>query len=310
MGVRSARCMTWKEYKMYQDIIFPKQSLDFIGYGGVIIVSVLFVIAFLLVMRYSAKLMPGLFGLLFYLVIVYVGTEIVTMVLSFIPGLNGVLFGNSLMFCLTRAVIMALLLHLGRFIVLKISARYDDFALGDAMMGGFGIALGQTIVAGMDLIYLSTLGTTVNEYGMEYLLTDMTAEEIATVMQSVEKTISLPSIFFLLKGINIAADVIFSVAAAVIVYAVLKKGLDTYWYAISVGLNVLVIFTGLAGDYEVTAEYLWVTILKLTFVAVMAMMVLRVDRQYLNGELRSFDKLRTRGDKNKKMPKVGNTRNK
>lgn len=291
---------------MYENIIFPKESLDFIGYGGVVIVSVLFIIAFLLIMRYSAKLMPGLLGLLSYLVVVYVGTELATLALTFIPEINTLLFGSALMFCITRAILMAVFLHLTRLVVLKFSARKNDFSLGDAMMGGFGMAISQAIVSGMELIYLSTLGNTINEYGMDYLLTGMSAEDIDSVMQSVEKTISLPASFFLLKGINIAVDVVFCVAAAVIMYAVIKKGLESYWYAITVGLNVLALVLGFAGDYEVTGEYAWMTMLKVGVLAVFAVLVLRVDGQYLGGELRSFDKLKKRSGK---MPKVGNTKN-
>ena len=70
---------------MNYNITFPEQSINFVNAGGIILVSAVIVIGFILLMRYSAKLMPGFMGLLVYMVLVVFGVEAVTFLLSVIP---------------------------------------------------------------------------------------------------------------------------------------------------------------------------------------------------------------------------------
>lgn len=290
---------------MNYNITFPEQSINFVNAGGILLISAVIVIGFILLMRYSAKLMPGFMGLLVYMVLVVVGVEAVTFLLSVIPGVNTVLFGTPLAFCIARAVVFALLMHASRWIVLKFSDRKQDMTLGDALMGGLGIALGQAIVSGVDLIYISTLGTTINTYGMEYLLEGMSAEEIANVMESVTQTISVPSLFYLLKGVNCAIDVIFQTAACLFVYGMLKKGLPLFWHGIVILLNVILQGASLFADYLVIENFVALTMTKVLILLLVIVAALKIDTDYLGNELKSFDKLRSNT-----MPKFKNIKNK
>lgn len=291
----------------YSGIVFPKQSLSFIYIGGILMISALFIIGFILLMRYAARLVPGIFGLLIYLVFVVVGVEIVTLLISALPGAGQLLLGGLTAFCITRSVILALLMHLTRWTVIRYSDRNNDLGLGDAMMGGLGIALSQAIVSGMELIYLSTLGTTINNYGLEALFKDTAQEEIDSVMELVNKTISIEPAYFLCKGINNTVDIIFQVGACIVIYAIVKRGLPAVSHLIVIAANIALSMASMFTDYETGGNYVMLTGIKLFVTAAMAVWVIKIDRDNLNGELASFDNARIQA----RMPKTdGNLKNK
>ncbi|MDD6573386.1 MAG: hypothetical protein PUF12_13460 [Thermoflexaceae bacterium] len=292
---------------MDYNITFPQESLNLLNAGGIIMISAIIIIGFILLMRYSAKLMPGFMGMLAYLIVVVVGVELVTYILSVVPGLNMVLFSTSTGYCITRAVIFALLIHLTRWIAIRFSDRNGELELGDALMAGLGTAIGQAIISGMDLIYISTLGTTINSYGMEQLLDGMTAEEIAGMMESVEQTISVPPMFYLFKGLNCTIDVVFQTAACLLIYAILKKGLPAFWHGILIVLTVILQVASLFGDYLVVENFMALTMVKFLVLVILIIAALRIDTEYLSNELKSFDKLKTSSGK---MPKFNNVKNK
>lgn len=292
---------------MDYSITFPQQTISFINASGIIMLSVVFVIGFILLMRYSAKVLPGFLGVLSYLLLVIVCTELITFILSVIPVLNVFLFGTELSFCLTRAVIMVLLTHLTRILVIKFSDRSQELEFGDALMGGLGIAAGQAVMAGIDFITLSTIATNVNTYGLEALLADLEAAEQASMLQSIENTIAIEPSFFLLRGLNCTIDIVFQVAAMLLLYAIVKKGLPAFWHGIVIVFNVLLTSLSLFGDYGAIDNYVLLFVLKLATIICVVIVVLRIDTDYLKGELRSFDKMKKKKDT---MPKFRDIKNK
>lgn len=291
---------------MDYNITFPQESINYLNASGIIMISAIIIIGFILLMRYSAKLVPGLIGMLVYLVAVVAGVELVTYIISMIPGLNVLIFSTSAAFCITRAVIFALLIHLTRWITIIFSNRNQNLTLGDALMAGLGTAIGQAIVSGADLISLSTIGTNINTYGMEQLLEGMTAEEIASVMESVEQTISVPSLFYLFKGINCTIDIIFQTGVCLLLYAIVKKGLPAFWHGVIIALGIVMQTASLFADYLVIENFMVLTMVKVLVLVVLVILVLRIDTEYLGNELKSFDKLKASG----KMPKFHNVKNK
>lgn len=292
---------------MDYSITFPQQTISFINASGIIMFSVVFVIGFILLMRYSAKILPGFLGLLAYLIVVVVCTELITYLLAAIPGINGFLLGTTFGFCITRAVIMVLLTHLSRIIVLKFSDRSQNMELGDALMGGLGIAVGQAIIAGFDFLYLSTIATNINMYGLEALLADMEAAEQASMLQSIENTAAIEPVFFLMRGLNCTVDIIFQVAVMLLLYAVIKKGLPAFWHGIIIVFNILLTSLSLFGDYGAVSNFIILFVLKFLILFCVAVMVLKIDTDYLNGELKSFDKLKKKKDS---MPKFHDVKRK
>lgn len=296
-----------EEIGMNYNITFPEQIISNVNTAGLIMISVIFVLGFVIFMRYSAQIMPAIIGLLAYLLLVVAGVEVVTMLLTMIPGLGGLLVGTALAFCLTRTVIMAMLVHFTRAIIINFTNRNQNITLGDAMIGGLGMGTCQAIVSGVDFLTLSSLGTMVNSEGLATLVQGMSAEEVAEIVASLEQTIEIPPMFFLLKGLNNSLDIVFHVMAAIIVYAIVKKGLPAIWYGITILFNIFAQAASMFGDYQVVSNYAVLSFFKLVVVGSMIVCVLRIDTNYLGNEVKSFDKMRkSKGA----MPKFGKLKNK
>lgn len=291
---------------MNYNITIPQQSVTFINLAGMIMISVIIIFGFIILMRYSAKIMPGFMGLLCYLLIVVVGTELVTLVIMSIPPLAGILLGQQTAFCITRAVIAAGLSHVVRIVLLKFTDRNQDMQLGDALMGGLGIAIGEAIVVGTSFIYLSALASTVNTYGLEALLADVSQAEQAELVDYISGVASIMPNTFLMQGLNYALDIVFQVAVLLLLYAVVKKGLPMFWHGIVIAVNVVLEALSLFANYSIL-DYSIVVIIKLVILVGVIIAALRVDADYLGGELRSFSKMRKQKDA---MPKFGNVKKK
>lgn len=290
----------------FGNITFPEQILDYIAAGGMIMISAIIIIAFILLMRYAAKLLPGLLALLIYLVVAYAGVEVLTGIMVMLPGLNQLLTGSIMWYCAIRAILMALLMHLTRWIVLKFANKNSELELGTAMMAGLGAAIGQTILSGMDMIAWWTIGDNINVYGINDLLQGMEVEQAQEYVDRIEAILALPENFFLLKGISNTVDIVFQVAVCVIMYALIKNGVKVFWHWVIIGLSAVLSLTTLVGDYGITDQYMTLTLIKLAVIVTVIIVALRMDRVVLNGELSSFSKLKT----GKSMPKFNNLKNK
>lgn len=291
---------------MYSEIIFPEQILDFIVAGGIIMISAIIIIGFILIMRYSAKMMPAFLSLLIYLVVVYVGVRVLVTIASLIPGLNKIMAESLMAYCVVNAVLTALMMHLTRFVVLKFADANGDLELGTAMMAGLGAAISQAILSGIDMISWWVIGNNINAMGVNELLKGMPAEDAQRYIETIEGILALPENFFLLKGIGNTIDIVFQVAVCVILYGVIKKGVPAFWHMIIIGVNIVLSATTIMGDYGVTSDYMTLTIIKTVVLVAVIIVALRLDSEILNGELRSFSKLKTA----KSMPKFNNLKNK
>lgn len=292
---------------MTYDITFPKQIIDFAGAGGMIMISAIIVIGFIVLVRYSAKILPGFLAMLFYLLLVVVGAEIVFSVIAVIPGINGLLSTYPLAFYGTYAVVLAVLTHLTRFIVVKYTNRDNGLELGDALMCGLGVAIGQAIISGMELIAVSTLGETINTYGIAELLSDRSVEEIAETVADIQQIIAIEPGYYLCIGINGMLDIIFQTGVLLLLYAIVKKGLPTFWHGIIIVMNAVITGASLYGGYLMGGNYVTITMIKVAVVILLVIVALKVDADYLGGELRSFSKLKKSGGK---MPKFNKVKNK
>lgn len=291
---------------MDYNITFPQQTITYINGSGILMISIIFVIGFILYKRYAAKFMPGLMGILAFLMLGIVGTELITLLLSAIPGINRLLYNSAVAFCITRALVFAVLIHVTKILVLKFADMSSNMELGDALMGGLGIAIGQAVVSGMDFMYISSIGSAINQNGVEQFLVDVSAEEAESLLEYIYKTIEIPPMFFLLKGFNCTLDIVFTVITCLFIYAIVKKGLSSVWHVILIVSTTMVQLVSLLGDYGVSSNYFILSALKLLIVIVTVIMAFRIDAEYLAGEFRSFEKLK----KKKSMPKFNDVKNK
>ncbi|MGN0514320.1 MAG: hypothetical protein ACI4GD_08575, partial [Lachnospiraceae bacterium] len=118
---------------MDYNITFPQQTITYINGSGILMISIIFVIGFILYKRYAAKFMPGLMGILAFLMLGVVGTELITLLLSAIPGINQLLYNSAAAFCITRALVFAVLIHVTKILVLKFADMSSNMELGDAL---------------------------------------------------------------------------------------------------------------------------------------------------------------------------------
>lgn len=292
---------------MNYDITFPQKIIDNINMSGIFMISAILIIGFILLMRYAATFMPGILALLTYLVLVVAGVQVVTSVFLVIPGLNALIVGTPIVFYITQAILYALLTHLTRMIVVKFSNRNNTLELGDSLMGGLGIAIGQAILPGMELMALSSMGTTINAYGMTELFQDRTAEEFAEIVEYVQQVISAGPSYYLSMGINGMLDIIFHVGVLLLLYAIVKKGLPVFWNGIIIGMDAVITGASFLAKYVFMENYAAFTLTKVAVVILLVIVALRVDADYLDGELRSFSKLKKSSGK---MPKFNNLKNK
>lgn len=315
---------------MDYSITIPEQSVMFINLSGMIMISVLFVMGFIILKRYAAKIIPGFMGLLCYLLIVVVGTELITALIAAVPPFGRVLLGTEVSFCITRAVITAGLVHATRMLVVKFTDRNQDMKLGDALMGGLGIAVGQAVIIGASFIVLTTLASTVNTYGLEALLADVEQQQTGDVAVRVgeaaelheaagvsseadelyayvENIASIEPLTYLMQGISYTIDIIFQVVVLLLLYAVIKKGLPVFWHGIIAAGNFILELLSLFANYAVWDNYGLVLLCKLAVLVGITAAALRIDAAYLNGELRSFAKLKRKKDA---MPKFNDIKNK
>ncbi|MCM1466848.1 MAG: YhfC family glutamic-type intramembrane protease [Alistipes sp.] len=292
---------------MDYSITIPEQSVTFINLSGIIMISAIIIIGFILLMRYAAKFVPGLMGILCYLLIVVVGVELVTYIIAAIPLLGTALLGNVVLFCITRAVITAGLCHGTRIVILKFTDRNQDMQLGDALMGGLGIAVGGAVVVGTSFIYLSTLAATINAYGLEALLADIPLEEQTELVGYIANIASIAPATFLMQGLGYTIDLIFQVAVLLLLYAVVKKGLPVFWHGVIVLCNIVLETLSNFANYSVWENYPMMVCVKLVILVGIIAAALRVDSDYLGGELRSFAKLKRKKDA---MPKFDNIKKK
>lgn len=300
--VLTALIFSIRSFGMNYNITFPNEIIGYTNAGGMVLISILIVAAAIILIRYSANILSAIAGLLIYMIVGVVGLEVVTMIISVIPGLGEALLGNAISFCILRAIIFAAIMHAVRWFVVKITDRKGDLDIGSALMSGWGIALGQSIVSGMDLLYISTLGNTINMYGVEEITNGMTTEEIQGLCDSVNQLSEVPASYFLFKGLNGAVDVLFNVFIFVMVYAIVKKGMEKKWYAVVATITGFMSMLTYFYDYRVFSESVIMSVLKLIVLAGVFAFVLNIDTKFLNGELRSFDKM-----KKKTMPKYSNS---
>lgn len=288
-----------------ENITFSQQLISCINGGGIILISAILIIAIIVFMRYAPKLIPGMIGVCLYLLVVFVGAEFTTMILTMIPGVNSLLINSSIGFCIIRGIIIALLMSVSAWLVVKLANRNCDVTVGTAMIGGLGIAIGDAILNGMDFLYLSAMATTVNNNSIEELVQGMTAEEADTLIASIKNVASTDGVVYIVKGLNCALSVVFIVALAIIAYALIKYSANKVYLLYATIADALLIATATYSSIDYT-YYLIIFLIRLTITGLMVYAVIKLDQTVFGGEIASFDKLRT----GKTMPKFNNLKNK
>lgn len=267
----------------YSGFIIPEQTISYLDANSILILSIAFVMGFVLIMRYSAKIMPAFVGIVAYIVFGFIGTQMLSILVIAIPGLSGVILSNAIIYCVYKVTVTALMLQAGRYICIKLISK-EGYELGNSLMTGFGMAVGYGLIMGFNNILTSVLCTTINDMGVEALVEGMAAEEAATYIESYRYLCDQPSIYFLLTGVSSVIDMVFITAVCLITYGIFKEKLQSYMHYVVVVANIAVLMPSeLMSSYDLD-NYVMYIIIKLVIIFMLISGMFYVDKYYLGGE--------------------------
>lgn len=270
----------------------PADTVAFMTAGGIILLSMIIVMAIIIVKRYDAKFLPAVVGIVTYFILAYGAGEGLIMILSYVPGL----FNSLVVYCIIRAIIIAGFLAVGRHIIFSVFLK-DTPEFGDSLIIGLGIGAGAALMFGIDLISGITVCNIVNNIGLETLVSDLTAEEAESLVASIEIFFTLDKTVYLLRSINVVIDVLFNIVICEVAYGVSRKLLEFKWSIIAAAFNAAVLLPSVLFDYGFIGNAYMATGIKLAIFVAVVLVVLNLDSRYIGGKLREYKPLRQSGIK-------------
>ena len=261
----------------------PDSTASLISAGGMVILSVFLVLLFVIFIRYKAKIMPLIAGVLGYVIFIFMGSNFVISILPDFARPDGMTGGMEI--CMT-SLVMTLFYTIARICVANIiKDRYKG--PGDVFIAGLGLGVGDGAVYGITTI--------------------MTMSVLASSI-TISPLIHVPPVVWLLMGISLSMDMIMNIGLMMICSGVADGKLDGRWYAITAVINfvMLIPFTFNSTNYTTTAQAVVPFVIKAAMFAAFAYMVLRIDKEKL-GSMLSKD---LKGYTYERMPRFGNLRKK
>lgn len=267
----------------YSSWSVPAQTISYLEADIIIVISVLFVIGFVLVVRYSAKILPAIAGAAAYFVFGMFGAEAICGLLFIIPGIYSIVASSAVAYCILRALIIALMYHLARCFTVRLTSK-DEYTIGNCMMACLGNAAGLGLVSGFTYMCNSALAGTINELGINAMIEGYTAEEAETLISSVSTLVNESPQLYLMLGLGVAMDIAFMVIAGVFVYGIFNDKLDKKYHAAVIAVNMLEILpTTLIESYS-AQSYMSYMAIKAAVLVLSAAAMLYADRMYFNRE--------------------------
>ena len=273
----------------------PDSTASLISAGGMVILSVFLVLLFVIFIRYKAKIMPLIAGVLGYVIFIFMGSNFVISILPDFARPDGM----TLFYTIARICVANI-----------IKDRYKG--PGDVFIAGLGLGVGDGAVYGITTIMtMSVLASSINHAGLEELLlnTGLSADAAVDLyVSTISPLIHVPPVVWLLMGISLSMDMIMNIGLMMICSGVADGKLDGRWYAITAVINfvMLIPFTFNSTNYTTTAQAVVPFVIKAAMFAAFAYMVLRIDKEKL-GSMLSKD---LKGYTYERMPRFGNLRKK
>lgn len=286
----------------------PNDAVGMLSAGGLTILTVFLALLFVMFVRYKAKVVPLLLGVIGYIIFIFMGSNLVIGMLPEFASADGSVSGIEV--CVT-AIIMTLFYTVARIIIANImKGRFEG--PGDVLVAGLAFGVGDAAVFGVTTIMtLMVLANSINQVGMQEMLANMGLSSEAALnlyVTSIYPIIASPSIVWLLAGISISMDMLMNVGLMMINCGVAGKKLNANWYIISALINfaMLLPFTFNIMHYTKLVDVIIAFTIKLVMFAVFAYMVVVIDDKYLGSLL----KMDLKGYTYERMPHFGNLRRK
>lgn len=286
----------------------PQSTASLINAGGMLMLSVFLVLAFIFFVRYKSKVVPLLLGIFAYIIFIFMGCNVFISMLPEFAKQNGKAGGIEI--CVT-ALVMTVFFTIARICIANIMReRYEG--PGDALIAGLGLGVGDAAVYGFTTIMVyGVLAAAINQTGLEELLlnTGLPAEDAVDLyVSTILPLIKAPSVVWLLMGISLCMDMLMNVALMMINCGVVQGKLSNMWYFISAAFNfvMLALFTFNSTAYRTVFEAVMPFGIKVIVFIVLLVIVIRIDKEKLGSTL-SKD---LKGYTYQRMPHFGNLKNK
>lgn len=204
--------------------------------GGILLLSAIIVLVIVITKRWKARIMPGILGVIAYIVFVFIFTNLTTSALALLPSVDHVFYNNPSTYIIVYAIIAAVGYTLARIVTAyMLKDRFER--QGDVYLAGIGLSLGDSILYGITTISYITWCTAINNNGMDMMLAEFSAEEAAETLETISVLFTAPSILWLLLGVSYVLDIVINIALINVVFGAVKGNLSKWWYGISAGIG-------------------------------------------------------------------------
>lgn len=274
----------------------------FLGAGGIIIVSVIFILAFIFIKRYKAKVIPLIMGILSYILFCFFGYAFVSTLIALIPGAIETFNNRPTIYIIVMLVVTVMMYSIARIVVSKL--LYEKFdGVGDTLIAGLGIGLCEALLYGMTILTMITWSQAINSQGLETIFAGFDVAEVSTTYDSISDLLIAPGVMWLLLGISYAMNIIMNIGLFMIDTGVTKGKMPKWWYAVSITMNFAILLPFQLYNSSSLNSIIALFISKTCIFIFCMYIIYRINVRYLDGML-SYDGGNagiTRGS----MPKFG-----
>lgn len=280
----------------------PADAINYLGIGGMIIISALVVLIYIFLKRYRGRLVPLLAGLIGYIIFMGIGYNLAVTLLFTIPGMESSYEYNKAVITVIFMVIYVGLLTLGRIIFGKLLfTNYDQ--PGDVLNFGLGLGICDAVICAFSTLTLLIWASGINNTGMESLFKDFSEAEIISAYDTISSLFTSPGYFWVILGLSATIDIFVSCGMAILVYGVITKKLPVWWYAASAGMNLIIVLPFKLYDTSSALGILIPFGLKTIFFVGALFIIYKVDNEFIGGIIGFNAKNGFNVDKT--MPKFG-----
>ena len=264
--------------------------VTYLGAGGILIVSAIFVLLFIFIKRYKSSIMPLFMGILAYVVFGFLGYTILTSAIVSIPGIRAVYENNATTVVIMFTIILVLLYTVARIITMHV-LKDKLKTPGDVFTAGLGLGLCEAVLYGFTILALTTWCAGINSQGLQAIFEGFSQEQVSEqyIIETYSQISGLfesPSELWLLLGISYVMDIIVNVGLMMIHNGVLSEKLPKMWYGIAIIMNFITVLPFKIYD-GTSASNIWTMFgIKVIAVAACLYVVYMVDRNYLGSMLK------------------------
>lgn len=210
----------------------PEGVSSMISAGGILMLSALIVLVVVIIKRWKARIMPGILGVITYMIFVFIFTNLATSVLALLPGVDNVFYNNPTTYNIVYGMFAAVGFTVARILCgYMLNERFER--KGDVYLAGMGISVGDSILYGMTAISYVTWCTAIQSGQAQEMIAQLASQEVTTTYETVAVLFTTPVVLWLLLGVNCVLDMVLNIGLMNVVFGAVKGNLSKWWYGIS-----------------------------------------------------------------------------